>query len=112
VSRSPVRVVAVSNDVLRPKLVHRLLEDGDYDVIVFESMARAYSRIRQLQPDVIVLFMEIDDVDGCQLLSMLEIDRSLSDVRVLACAACPDPAATQPLPAFDNPCGNLVAAAS
>src|SRR4029453_4235833 len=67
--RSPLNVVAVSNDALRWELFDRLLvDDNNYDAIVVESIPRAYSRIRKLQPDVVVLFMEIDDVDACQLL--------------------------------------------
>ena len=89
--RSPLNVVAVSNDALRSELLDGLLvDDNNYDAIVVESIPRAYSRIRELQPDVVVLFMEIDDVDACQLLSMLHMDRALRGTSVVARTTGPD----------------------
>jgi DNA-binding NarL/FixJ family response regulator len=95
-SRPPLSVVAVSNDALRPELLDRLLvDDNDYNVIVVESIERAYSRVRQVQPDVVVLLMNIDDVDACQLLSMLHMDRGLRGMSVVECTT----ASTPPTPA-------------
>ena len=55
-STAPFSVVAVSNDALRPELLDRLLVDvNDCTVIVVESVARAYAKIRQVQPHVVVL---------------------------------------------------------
>jgi DNA-binding response OmpR family regulator len=80
-------VVAVSGDSLRAELLDGLLaDDNDYGVIVVESTARAYSRVKQSTPDLVIVFCEIDDVDACQLLSMLKIDGKLSGVPVVTCA--------------------------
>ena len=99
-STSPLSMVAVSNDALRPELLDRLLaDDHDYNVIV-ESIERAYSRIRQVQPEVVVVFMNIDDVDACQLLSMLHIDHELRGMCVLSCTTSPDAGATHYLGDF------------
>jgi DNA-binding NarL/FixJ family response regulator len=93
-STLPLSMVAVSNDALRPELLDRLLaDDNDYNVIV-ESIEGAYSRIRQVQPEVVVVFMNIDDVDACQLLSMLHIDHELRGMSVLSCTTGPDAGAT------------------
>lgn len=90
VIRSPLTVVAVSNDALRPELLDMLLvDDSSYTVIAVESIARAYSRISEVQASLVVLFMEIDDEDGCRLLSMLHNDRALLGVRVLLCPTEP-----------------------
>ena len=90
-STAPFSVVAVSNDALRPELLDRLLVDvNDCTVIVVESVARAYTKIRQEQPHVVVLLTNIDDVDACQLLSMLHMDRSLRGISVVTCATGPD----------------------
>jgi hypothetical protein len=60
-NHSPMTVVAVKEDALRPELLDALLMDeSDYNVIVVESILHAYSRIRQLEPDLVVVFMEID----------------------------------------------------
>jgi DNA-binding NarL/FixJ family response regulator len=104
-STSPSSVVAVSNDALRPELLDRLfVEDNDYDVIVVESIERAYSRIRQVQPNAVVVFMDIDDVDACQLLSMLHIDHELRGVSVVSCTTSPDAGATHHLGDFEERC--------
>ena len=104
-SRSPLTVVAVSNDALRPELLDMLLVDGSsYDVIFVESIGRAYSRVRELRADLIVLFIEIDDEGACRLLSMLQNDRALSGVRVLVCPTEPGSTATRSVPAsVDGP---------
>jgi chemotaxis response regulator CheB len=111
--RSPLNVVAVSNDALRSELLDRLLvDDNNYEVIVVESIPRAYSRIRELQPDVVVLFMEIDDVDACQLLSLLHMDRALRGMSVVACTTGPDRAATLSMPQFEERSETLLPVAS
>jgi DNA-binding NarL/FixJ family response regulator len=104
-STSPLSMVAVSNDALRPELLDRLIvDDNNYNVIVVESIERAYSRIRQVQPDVVVVFMNIDDVDACQLLSMLHIDHELRGMCVLSCTTSPDAGATYHLGDFEARC--------
>jgi len=85
-TRVPLHVVAVSGDALRSELLEALSSDGsECDIIVVESIARGYSRIRELRPDVVVVFMEIDDVDACQLLAMLDLDRQVRGIPVVTC---------------------------
>lgn len=103
-STLPLRMVAVSNDALRPELLDRLEVDvNDYNVTL-ESIERAYSRIRQVQPDVVVVFMNIDDVGACQLLSMLHIDHELRGTYVLTCTTSLDPGTTHHSRAFEERC--------
>jgi CheY-like chemotaxis protein len=110
---SPLNVVAVSNDALRPELLDMLLVDGSsYDVIFVESLAKAYSRVRELRADLIVLFMEVDDEDGCRLLSMLHNDRRLCGISVVLCATSPGHAATRRVPDFEERAETRLPAAS
>ena len=112
-STSRLSVMAVSNDALRPELLDRLLvDDNDCNVIVVESIERAYSRITQARPDVVVLFMNIDDVDACQLLSMLHSDRGLRGMSVVTCTTGPNAGATHHLPDFDERCDTRIGVAS
>jgi hypothetical protein len=54
VNRSPLTVIVVSDGVLRPELLDTLLMDeSDYNVIVLESNAHAYSRIGH--PDLVAV---------------------------------------------------------
>ena len=83
-TRPPRSVVAVSGDPARPELLDALLMDAnDYDIIFVESIERGYSRIKQVTPDLVIVFLEIDDVAACQLLSMLKIDSDTSDIPVV-----------------------------
>ena len=82
-----LKVVAVSDDALRPELLDALaVDESDVGVIVVESMSHAYSRICHIKPDLVVVYMEHDDLSACQLLSMLKIDRTLRGIPVLTCA--------------------------
>ena len=104
-STSPSSVVAVSNDALRPELLDRLLfEDNNYNVIVVESIERAYSRIRQEQPTAVVVFMNIDDVEACQLLSMLHLDHELRGISVVPLTTSRDGGATHHVGDFEERC--------
>ena len=63
-----------------------LLATSDYDVIFVESIAHSYSLIKQVEPDLVIISSEIDDVATCRLLSMLSVDRRSSGIPVLTCA--------------------------
>ena len=110
---APLSVVAVSNDALRPALLDGLLvDDNDCTVIVVESVERAYSRIRQVQPHLVVLLMNIDDMDACHLLSMLHMDRRLRGTRVVTCAIGPDAGETPRVRDLEKRCDTHMSAAS
>jgi hypothetical protein len=79
----PLRVVAVSDDTLRSKLLDALLDDARQDVVFVEPLPHAYKRIRQLAPELIIVLMRIDDEVACRLLTMLELDRELLGVQVV-----------------------------
>lgn len=86
-NRLPLKVVAVSDDPLRSKLLDALLRDGNpHDVIFVESLDCAYGRIRRLVPDLIVVLARIDDEQACRLLTMLQVDRELHDIPVVTWA--------------------------
>ena len=83
--RRPLRsVVAVSGDPQRAQLMDALLADVDLrDIVFVESIARGYSRIKQLAPDIVVVLLGDDPAPACQLLSMLKLDRDTSDIPVV-----------------------------
>ena len=79
-------VVAVSGDSRRAELLEALSADPhDFDVVFVESIERGYAQIKELRPDIVVIFMAIDDVAACQLLSMLSLDRSVSGIPIVTC---------------------------
>jgi hypothetical protein len=48
-----------------------------------ESLARGYSRIKQLAPDAIIVLVEMEDPAACQLLSMLKADGDTSRIPII-----------------------------
>ena len=86
-TRSARSVVVVGGCPDRVQNLQDLLVDtSGYDVIVVESIARGYSRIRQVVPDFVIVVHDINDLAACQLLSMLKLDRELSRIPLLTCA--------------------------
>src|SRR6476660_7961760 len=55
-------------------LLETVLEAGHYDCVFVESNAHAYSQIRLVQPNLVVLCMRMEDPEGFQVLSMLKLD--------------------------------------
>jgi hypothetical protein len=82
-SRPARRVVAVSGDPQGQELLVALFGAYACDVIFIESFERAYSRVKEVTPDLIFILSGIEDVAACQLLSMLEIDADLSGIPVV-----------------------------
>ena len=83
---STLSVVAVSTDYDRRYMLAALMsDDTNYGVIVVESIARGYSRIAQVRPDMVIVYCGADDVAACQLLSMLALDDRLANVPVVTC---------------------------
>jgi CheY-like chemotaxis protein len=52
-------------------------------VVFVESMAHAYSQIKRVQPDLVILCIRIDEMDGFQVLSMLKLDEDTRNIPVL-----------------------------
>ena len=59
------------------------LEAGHYDVVFVESSQHAYSQIKRVQPDLVILCVQIDSADGFQVLSMLKLDEETRTIPVL-----------------------------
>jgi hypothetical protein len=77
-------LVALSGDSQREELLSALMADvNDYDTIFVESIQHGYSRIKEVTPDLVLVYSEIDDVAACQLLSMLKMDDDLWSIPVV-----------------------------
>ena len=64
-------------------LLETVLAAGHYDVGFVESGAHAYSQIKRVQPDLVILCANIDDANGFQVLSMLKLDPETRSIPVL-----------------------------
>jgi len=83
---SPRSVVAITENSEHAALLVALAGASEFDIVVVETATRGYSRIKTVMPDLVVVDVEIDNPEGCQLLSMLKIDGALSGIRVVTLA--------------------------
>ena len=77
------KVVIVNGSAEILKLLETVLDAGHYDVVFVEPSERAYSQIKRVQPNLVILCIRIDDPDGFQVLSMLKLDAATRDIPVL-----------------------------
>ena len=81
------KVVVVNSSPEILALAERVLATQQYDIVIVESITHAYSRIRAVRPDLVVLCLRIADVEAFQLLSMLKIDPVTRNINVLTFTA-------------------------
>ncbi|MGE5360410.1 MAG: two-component system response regulator [Bacteroidales bacterium] len=76
-----VVIVNGSPDVL--EMIESVLDPGHYDIVFVESGAHAYSQIKRVRPQLVILCMRIEDLEGFQVLSMLKLDDDTLRIPVL-----------------------------
>ena len=74
-----------------PDVLSNVTDVFDFDAVVLESLARAYSQIKRIRPKLVIACLEVDDPDGCRVLSMLTFDRATSRIPVVVYATRSDP---------------------
>jgi CheY-like chemotaxis protein len=77
------KVVIVNGNPEILELLETVLDAGHYDLVFVESSARAYSQIKRVQPNLVILCVRTDDLDGFHVLSMLKLDDETRDIPVL-----------------------------
>jgi DNA-binding response OmpR family regulator len=84
------QVVVVSKQSQLNGLLETVLDAGQYDVVFVESTEHAYSHIKRLTPHLIIVCLDIDDLDGFQVLSMLKLDDETKRIPVVTCTVSHD----------------------
>ena len=64
-----------------------MLDAGRYDIVFVESSAHAYSQIKRVQPNLVILCVRIDEMDTFQVLSMLKLDDETRNIPILTYTA-------------------------
>jgi PleD family two-component response regulator len=77
------KVVIVNGSPEMLDMLDTVLDAGRYDVVFVESSEHAYSQIKRVQPNLVILCVRIDDADGFQVLSMLKLDEETRGIPVL-----------------------------
>jgi CheY-like chemotaxis protein len=85
VKPAPQQVVVVSKQSQMTGLLETVLDAGQYDVVFVESTEHAYSHIKRLSPNLIIVCLDIDEMDGFQVLSMLKLDNETKGIPVVTC---------------------------
>ena len=76
-------VVIVNGTAAILDMVETALDAGHYDVVFVENSRHAYSQIKRVQPNLVILCLHVDDMDGFQVLSMLKLDEETRTIPVL-----------------------------
>src|SRR5438067_12631245 len=77
------KVVIVNGSTDMLSLLETVLDAGHYDIVFVESNDRAYSHIKRVQPNLVILCMRIEDRNGFHVLSMLKLDNETRRIPVV-----------------------------
>ena len=77
------QVVVVNGSQAILAMVETVLNPGRYNLVFLESSAHAYSEIKRIQPNLVILCMRVENVQGFQVLSMLKLDKETRDIPVV-----------------------------
>ena len=84
IAATPIQKVVVVNgstEVLG--MLEAVLDAGRYDMVFVESSDHAYSQIKKVLPNLVILCARIENLEGFQLLTMLKLDGETRDIPVL-----------------------------
>ena len=84
------QVVVVSKHPHLNGLLETVLDSGRYDAVFVESTEHAYTHIKRVRPHLVIVCLEIDDLDGFQVLSMLKLDSDTRNIPVVTCTVSVD----------------------
>ena len=81
------KVVVVNGNTEVLGMLETVLDAGRYDMVFVESSNRAYTQIKKVQPDLVILCTRVDELAGFQLLTMLKMDGETRYIPVVTCAS-------------------------
>jgi len=77
------KVVVVNGNTEVLGMLETVLDAGRYDMVFVESGEHAYSQVKKVLPNLVILCTRIEQLDGFQLLTMLKLDPETRDIPVL-----------------------------
>jgi CheY-like chemotaxis protein len=84
IAAAPVqKVVVVNGNTEVLGMLETVLDAGRYDMVFVESGEHAYSQVKRVLPNLVILCTRIEQLDGFQLLTMLKLDPETRDIPVL-----------------------------
>ncbi len=82
-SATSQRVVVVNGSAEVLGALESALQAGHYDVVFVESAEHAYSQIKRVQPNLVVLCVDIERPADFQVLSMLNLDEDTRAIPII-----------------------------
>jgi PleD family two-component response regulator len=76
------RVVIVGGDRDALEWLESALEPGRYEMLFVDEIGRAYSRIKEVSPTLVVLCSSLNDMGAFQLLTCLNLDEETRQIPV------------------------------
>jgi PleD family two-component response regulator len=77
------KVVVVNGSTEVLGMLEAVLDAGRYDMVFVESSDHAYSQIKKVVPNLVILCARIENLEGFQLLTMLKLDPDTRDIPIL-----------------------------
>ena len=77
------KVVVVDGNTEVLGMLEGVLDAGRYDMVFVESSDHAYSQIKKVLPNLVIVCARIEQMQPFQLLTMLKLDAETRDIPVL-----------------------------
>ena len=77
------KVVVVDGNAEVLGMLEAVLDAGRYDMVFVESSDHAYSQIKKVLPNLVIVCARIEQLESFQLLTMLKLDSETRDIPVL-----------------------------
>jgi CheY-like chemotaxis protein len=87
-TRPSLRTIAVVGKHPDRHVLDTVLK-ADYEVVLIESLTEAYTHIKRLAPQVVIVCLDINDLDGVEVLSMLNLDKATAKIPVVTYLTSP-----------------------
>jgi PleD family two-component response regulator len=84
IATTPVqKVVVVNGNTEVLGMLETVLDAGRYDMVFVESSDRAYTQIKKVLPNLVILCTRIEELEGFQILTMLKLDEETKNIPIL-----------------------------
>ena len=77
------KVVVVDGNAEVLNMLEAVLDAGRYDMVFVESSNNAYTQIKKVIPNLVIVCARLEHLGAFQLLTMLKLDPDTSDIPVL-----------------------------
>jgi PleD family two-component response regulator len=77
------KVVVVDGNAEVLGMLETVLDAGRYDMVFVESSNNAYTQIKKVIPNLVIVCARIEHLEAFQLLTMLKLDPETSEIPVL-----------------------------